>query len=225
MKSVVSDILPEYLLPGKYCDADHPHVVAFAQEVAGKETDPVEQAKRLYLAVRDDFPYSYYNIVLTEEAIKASSLLKKGKGYCVEKANLLGAAARALGIPARFGFADVINHLGAEKLRNILRSEIFAFHGYTELYLEGKWVKATPAFNKALCEFIGVRPLEFNGKEDSIFQEYDDGVRFMEYIHFHGTFSDIPLDLFIATLRKHYPHLFADTSSDMSMAPYFFRLH
>jgi hypothetical protein len=101
---------------------------------------------------------------------------------------------------------------------------VFVFHGYTELFLEGKWVKATPAFNKSLCEFIGVHPLEFNGREDSIFQEYDDGVHFMEYIHFHGTFSDIPLDYFIATLRKHYPHLFADTSQERGMENFFFRL-
>jgi hypothetical protein len=224
LKNFTPDIAPEYLLPGKYTDSDHPEVIAFAREVAGNETEPVKQAVLLFYAVRDGFPYTYYNIVLTENAIKASSLLKKGKGYCVEKANLLGAAARALGIPSRFGFADVINHLGAEKLKNILRSEVFAFHGYTELYLEGKWVKATPAFNKSLCEFIGVRPLDFNGRDDAIFQEYDDGVRFMEYIHFHGIFSDIPLELFIKTLRKHYPHLFADTSKEKEMEPYFFQI-
>jgi hypothetical protein len=215
----------EYLKPTKFVDSDNENVIAFAKEVVGAETNEIEQAKKLYLAVRDNFLYDYYHIELTETAMKASSILKKGRGYCVEKANLLGAAARSLGIPARFGFADVINHLGADKLRDILRTDVFAFHGYTELFLNGKWIKATPAFNKSLCDKIGVKPLEFNGIEDSVFQEYDDGIHFMEYIHFHGTFSDIPLDYFIATLRKHYPHLFADTSNEKGMESHFFKMN
>jgi transglutaminase-like putative cysteine protease len=218
------DKLKQYLLPGKFTDSDHPDIIALAQKIVGNETNDIEQAKLLYLYVRDTFPYDYYNIVLTEEAMKASSLLKKGRGYCVEKANLLGALARSIGIPARFGFADVINHLGAEKLRSILRTNIFAFHGYTELFLNGKWVKATPAFNKSLCQKLGVNALEFNGLEDSVFQEYEDGIHFMEYIHFHGTFDDIPLEYFIQTLRKHYPHLFADTAVERGMEAFFFRL-
>jgi transglutaminase-like putative cysteine protease len=216
--------MEQYLRPTTLVDSDNADVMAFAKEVVGNETDETEKAKKLYLAVRDRFPYDYYHIVLTEEAMKASSVLKKGRGYCVEKANLLGAAARAVGIPSRFGFADVINHIGAEKLRALLQTDVFAFHGYVELFLDGKWVKATPAFNKSLCEKLGVNALEFNGREDSVFQEYDDGIHFMEYIHFHGTFDDIPLDYFIETLRRHYPHLFADTSQERGMEEYFFKL-
>jgi transglutaminase-like putative cysteine protease len=223
LKNLITD-MEEYLKPTKFVDCDQESIISFAKDVVGDETDKIEQAKKLYLAVRDRFPYDYYHIVLTEEAMKASSILKKGRGYCVEKSNLLGAAARSLGIPARFGFADVINHIGADKLRDILRTDVFAFHGYTELFLNGKWVKATPAFNKSLCEKLGVKPLEFNGLEDSVFQEYDDGVHFMEYIHFHGTFDDIPLDYFIATLRKHYPHLFSDTSQEGEMEKHFFKM-
>jgi transglutaminase-like putative cysteine protease len=223
LKHYTEDIAA-YLLPGKYTDSDHQDVIDFAKKVVGNETDEIEMAKKLYLAVRDIFPYDYYNIVLTEDALKASSLLKKGKGYCVEKANLLGAAARAVGIPARFGFADVINHLGADKLRAILRTDKFVFHGYTELYLNNKWVKATPAFNKALCEKLGVHALEFNGLEDSVFQEYDDGIHFMEYVHFHGTFDDVPREYFIEVLRENYPHLFAETAQERGMEQFFFKL-
>jgi len=219
------DNLQQYLQPGKFTDSTHSDIIAFAKETIGNETNQIAQAKLLYLAVRDKFPYNYYNIILTEDAMKASSLLKKGSGYCVEKANLLGAAARSIGIPARFGFADVINHLGADKLREILRTDVFVFHGYTELFLEGKWVKATPAFNKSLCDKLGVNALEFNGLEDSVFQEYDDGIHFMEYTHFHGTFDDIPLEYFIETLRKHYPHLFADTANERGMEQFFFKLN
>lgn len=192
-------------------DSNNPDVIAFAHKAIGDSKDPVEQAVKLYYAVRDGFRYDPYDIDLSENGLKASTLLKTGKGYCVEKANLLAACARAAGIPSRFGFADVKNHIGSAKLQEALRSDVFAFHGYTELFLEGKWVKATPAFNKELCERLGVAPLEFNGREDSIFQENDgpEG-RFMEYLYDHGTFDDIPREYFIQVLYKHYPHLFPD---------------
>jgi len=206
--------LQQYLRPGKYMDSDNADVVAYAHKVVGDEKDPVQQAVKLYYAVRDDFPYNPYDVDLSETGLKASSLLKRGHGYCVEKANLLAASAKALGIPVRLGFADVRNHINSTKLMALLRSDILAFHGYTELFLDGKWVKATPAFNKTLCEKLQVKPLEFNGHEDSVFQENDgpEG-RFMDYVFDHGTFADVPREYFIETLRKHYPHLFNDAAT------------
>lgn len=197
----------ENLKPTQFIDSDNAEVQAFAEQAVGDATDPVEQAVRLYYAVRDGFKYDPYYVDLTEEGLKASTILKRGTGYCVEKANLMAAAARHLGIPSRFGFADVINHIGSTKLRESLKSDVFAFHGYVELYLDGKWVKATPAFNDALCTLMGVAPLEFNGREDSIFQEHETEGGYMEYLYDHGTFNDIPREYMISVLKKHYPHL------------------
>ncbi|MFX5622752.1 transglutaminase, partial [Acinetobacter baumannii] len=83
------------------------------------------------------------------------------------KAILLAACARHCRIPARIGLADVRNHLATPRLLEALRSEVVAMHGYTELYREGRWVKATPAFNRALCCAFDVAPLEFDGVADS----------------------------------------------------------
>ena len=136
-------------------------------------------------------------------------MLRRDYGYCVEKANLLGACARALGIPARLGFANVRNHIGTARLEKMLRTDVLVFHGYVELYLEEHWVKATPAFNAALCRRLGVAPLAFDGRHDSLFQQYDSsGGKFMEYLHDYGTFPDVPRELFIDELKKHYPHIF-----------------
>ncbi len=203
--------MDEYLRPGIFIDSDHPDVVAYAEKITMGIQENTLQAIRLYYAIRDGFKYFPYNIDLNPRALKASALLKKNRGYCIEKANLLAAATRALGIPARLGFAIVRNHIGTEKLEKILRTDKLVFHGYTELFLEGKWVKATPAFDAALCERMGVHPLEFDGKTDSIFQESDrSGGRFMEYIHDYGNFPDIPYSKMIEEFRKHYPHLFED---------------
>ena len=62
-------------------------------------------------------------------------------------------------------------------------TDLFVYHGYTDLCLDGKWVKATPAFNLALCTRFRVKPLEFDGRDDSIFHPFDeDDRRHMEYL-------------------------------------------
>lgn len=197
-----------YLASSLYMDFDNPAVAEFAAKHA-KGSNNTEIAINLYNAVRDGFWYDPYHVNMSHNALKASSMIERGSGYCVEKANFLAAVARASGIPARLGFAIVRNHIGTEKLQQILKSDLFVFHGYTELYLSGKWVKATPAFNKELCEKFKVTPLEFDGVNDSVFQEYDpNGNRHMEYLHDYGIYAEVPRQLMIDELKKHYPHLF-----------------
>jgi len=163
----------------------------------------------LYYAVRDQIRYNPYAFSLDPETLKASHALAAGESYCVPKALLLAACARHCGIPARIGLADVRNHLSTPRLIEMLRSEVFAMHGYTELFLGGKWVKATPAFNLALCRLFKVAPLEFDGHTDSVFHPFNaEGERYMEYLVDHGQFDDLPVELFFAHLRRCYPHLF-----------------
>lgn len=202
-----------YLLPTYFVDSDHPDIIDYANTVVGSVKDPIEQAVLLYNAVRDDFRYYPYNINLNHVELKASTLLNRSSksGYCTEKACLYNAVLRVVGIPSRFHFFDVRNHIGVDKFVELIKTDILAYHACSEAYLNGKWVKATPAFNKELCEKTGVAVLDFNGLEDSIFQQFSpDGADFMEYINDHGTCHDVPHDMFVATLRKHYPHFFVN---------------
>ncbi len=198
-----------YLQSAEFVDSDSEAVKLFTQKIIGNTEDHIERAVKLYYAVRDGFSYDPYHIDLSREALKASSLLKRNSGYCVEKACLLAASARVAGIPSRLGFARVRNHIATEKLEKILKTDVMVFHGYTEFFLNDKWLKATPAFNKSLCEKLNVTPLEFDGKGDSVFQSYNiEGNKFMEYLHDYGIFNDVPRDLFISELKIHYPHMF-----------------
>jgi len=184
-----------YLAPGTLIDSDHPKVKAFTAEVVGAETEPLKQALKLYYAVRDQITYDPYRLIMTAEGFAASTCLAAGYGFCVTKAGLLAAAARAVGIPARVGYADVKNHLATKRLRELMRTDLFIYHGYTELHLEGKWVKATPAFNLSLCQKFRVLPLDFDGRNDSVFHPFDaDGRKHMEYVADRGVFADIPFD-------------------------------
>lgn len=206
-----------YLHPGHFIDSDHPAVVEFAEGWRGATRDPRQQAIALYRAVRDQIRYNPYVFSRDPATLKASHALLAGESYCVPKAILLAACARHCGIPARIGLADVRNHLSTPRLLELLRSEVFAMHGYTELFLDGRWVKATPAFNEALCRVFKVAPLEFDGVHDSVFHPYNDkGERYMEYLVDHGQFADLPEQLFFGHLQRCYPHLFAVDAAFMS---------
>ena len=200
--------MQEYLRPTEFLDSDHASVREFAQRYAADDSTDTSRAIALYYGVRDGFQYDPFVLDLRRDSMKASALLTKTRGYCVEKAVLLAASARAIGIPSRLSFYIVRNHIATERLAKALERDYLVFHGAAEMYLDDRWVKATPAFNKRLCDYLGVDPIEFDGKTDAIFQEYDrTGKVFMEYLHDYGAFDDLPYQMFLDELDKHYPHL------------------
>lgn len=201
----------EYLSPGRFIDSDHPAVVEFAERHRGVSNDPRDQAISLYYAVREAVRYNPYTFSRDPQTLRGSYALAAGQSYCVPKATLLAGCARHCGIAARIGLADVRNHLSTPRLLELLKSDVFAMHGYTELFLDGRWVKATPAFNQQLCELFNVAALEFDGVNDSVFHPFNrDGAQLMEYLIDHGQFTDVPEAFFFEHLQKCYPHLFSE---------------
>ncbi len=196
----------QYLSPTAIIDSDHPSILEYAADsVRGAGDDPVEKAVKLYYAVRDVIWYDPYLPFYLPEHYRASNVLKRGRAFCIGKATLLCALGRACGIPSRVGFADVRNHLATKQLLDFLGSDIFTYHGFTEFYLNGIWLKATPAFNLQLCNKHKVIPLEFDGCSDSIFHPFNlEKKQFMEYIADHGTFADVPVEKIVAGWRKVY---------------------
>jgi transglutaminase-like putative cysteine protease len=194
-----------YLSPTPVIDSDHPSIQDYARAMVQEIEDPVEMAVRLYFAVRDGIRYDPYSPFYLPEHYRASYVLKRGRSFCVPKASLLCALGRACGIPSRVGLADVRNHLTTRQLIDFMGSDLFVCHGFAELYLEGKWVKATPAFNRELCERHHVPPLEFNGREDSLFQPYNlQNQRFMQYVAFRGVYADVPVGEIVAAWKEAY---------------------
>jgi len=196
----------KYLAPTAIIDSDNKIIIEYANDtVIDAGEDPIEKAVKLYYAVRDGIWYDPYYPFYLAEHYRASNVFKSGRGFCISKVSLLCALGRACNIPSRIGFATVRNHLATPKLIEFLGSDLFVYHGFTEFYLAGKWVKATPAFNVELCKKHNVIPLEFNGREDSIFQTYNMETKaFMEYLEFHGIYADIPVDVILAAWEKAY---------------------
>jgi transglutaminase-like putative cysteine protease len=198
--------MEKYLAPTAIIDSDHPVVRAYAADaLRGAEDGSAAKAVRLYYAVRDGIWYDPYLPFHKPEHYRASCVIAAGRAFCVGKAALLCALGRACGIPSRIGFADVRNHLTTRQLREYLGTDVFVFHGYTEFRIEGKWVKATPAFNSELCRRHRVKPLEFDGREDSLFHAYSEERRlFMEYVRGHGAFADVPVERLVAAWESAY---------------------
>ena len=210
-------IIQQAIKPGWFIDSDNPGIKQFAEQHSGDSSDARATAVALYNAIRDQVLYDPYSIQLEPETFRASETLKLGRGFCVAKAVLYAAVLRAAGIPSRVGFADVRNHLTTPQLRELMGTDVFYYHGYSEVWLDGRWLKATPAFNLSLCEKFGTLPLEFDGTEDSIFHPFDSaGQRHMEYINDHGPHLDLPYDEMMAVYLRQYPIMFQGNAEKLT---------
>jgi transglutaminase-like putative cysteine protease len=204
---------PEWLAATRFLDHGDPKIGALAARAVDGANSDVERAVRLFYAVRDGWRYDPFAIRLDPQHYVASYIHDAASAYCIPKAILLAAAARAVGIPAGIGLSDVVNHLTTEKLKARMGgSTLFVDHGYAVLHLDGRWVKAAPAFNIELCDRFHVRPTEFDGRDDAVFQEFDAlDRRHMEYVADHGFWSDVPYERIVADMQRVYPPaLFTD---------------
>jgi transglutaminase-like putative cysteine protease len=202
--------LPEFLVSTAFVDSDSSEVRAFvARSLDGApDMSATGKAIRLFEAVRDRIRYDPFDVGTTEDDYRASRIAGKASNYCVPKAVLLAAALRAVGIPAAVGFADVRNHLNSPKLAELMDTDLFIYHGYVALWLDGRMFKVTPAFNTELCERFGVRQLIFDGKSDALFHEFDtNSQRHMEYVNDRGWFADPPIGQLLQDFRTTYPKL------------------
>ena len=201
--------MDNYLKETYFLDFNHPRIDEFVKGIDSTLSSK-EIAIQLYFWVRDAFMYDPYHLDISKEGLVASNVLSKKRAWCVEKATLMASCARKFNIPSRLGYAIVTNHIGVERLTEYLKRKEIVFHGYVELYLDGKWVKCTPSFDKNICRLANVTPLDWDGEKDSMFQEFDKEKRFMEYLHFYGEFDDVPIELMNKEMKKYYPHLFKE---------------
>ena len=205
----------EYLQPGFCVNSDAEEIISLANSLTDASKSQRENAVSLYYFVRDSICYNPYTLGNSQEDWKATRTLETAESWCVPKAVLLAALCRAIGIPARLGYADVVNHLSTARLRESMKTDIFYYHGYCSVYLNERWVKSTPAFNLSLCEKFGLKPLEWDGNKDSLYHEFDEaGNRHMEYVLDRGEYADVPYDDIIAVFKQHYPDSFGADSPE-----------
>jgi transglutaminase-like putative cysteine protease len=192
----------------RFIESDHPEVLDFSRERVEGAESVVERAVALFYAVRDGIVYDAREFSLSPEGLRAGRTLERGRSWCVPKAVLLAACCRAVGIPARLGFADIRNRLAGERLRKLMGTDVFAWHGYTLIRIDGRWLKATPAFDVELCRRHDFKPVEFDGRDDAVYHPTDlNGTPHMEYLKYHGEYDDVPVEEISESLPKYYPAL------------------
>lgn len=210
--------LSTYLKPTYYIDYDSPLISKISKKIAASHPD--ETARATFNFVRDRIIYTPYSQFYLPEHYPASKTLERGDGFCVQKAVLLAALARANDIPARLVFADIRNYLVPQKLWEMMKTNLFAFHGYNELYIDGKWIKVTPTFDLDMCKRLNLRPVEFDGHNPAIFHKYDlNGRLHIEYVNDHGHFADLPYEKIMDGLRRAYTEDMIKRWKDSSLQP------
>jgi len=183
----------ESLQPTKFLDFDKSKVINKAHKIVENKNNPKDKAIALFYWVRDEIRYNQYGFYMIPANFKASVTIRRKNGFCVSKAILLSAMARAVKIPAKIHLADIINHKIPQKIIDWMKTDVFLFHGYSELYINGKWVKATPVFDRFTSQKGGYPLVEFDGERDALLASHDkDGNRFVEYINDRGTYADLP---------------------------------
>ncbi|WP_405734493.1 transglutaminase-like domain-containing protein [Streptomyces sp. NBC_00028] len=207
-----TDVTSSLTAPTEFLDYESDAVQTFIDAVIDdRSADRRENAVKLYYAVRDTVHYEVYGADLSREGLKASSTATARSGFCLHKSALFAAAVRALGIPSKLVYGDVRNHLASPRLIEHIGGDIF-FHGLTQIHLDGRWVKATPVFNKVLCKLYGMQPLEFDGRTDSLYHPHGSGAA-MEFLKDHGSFDDLPYEFVLASMRGAHPRFLDGTGT------------
>lgn len=199
----------DYLSPTYFFDYESDAVQDFIADFKSPSFSKKEIAQQLYLKVRDSYLYYPYSLSFSKENYIASEIVTRPKGHCIDKSIILIASLRALGIPARIHLAKVKNHIGVERLIEKFGSNELTPHGMVDAFINDKWLKLSPTFNTSLCTMLNVAPLDFDGENDSVLQEFnEEGNLFMEYLEDYGHFEDVPVEFMIKNAREHYPHIF-----------------
>lgn len=187
--------MEEYLKPTSIVDSDSPAIRNKAREITKGQKGAIEKTRSLFYFVRDNIKYNPYLPRYLPEHFRASNTLARREGFCIQKSALLIALSRAVGIPARFHFVVLRNHLIPEKMAELLVSDVIPDHAFAEFYLDEKWVGATPAFDLDMCQKYGIIPVEFDGKNDAKFHAHaQNGKLHIEYISDRGTYADVPVE-------------------------------
>ena len=204
--------MDEYLRCTETIDCDSGAIIERARSLTeGMQTDR-EKAVALYYFVRDEIRHNPYAPLHDRDRYRASATLEAGNGFCQLKSILLVALCRALGIPARLGFVDVRDHLLSDKFKEMIGGvNVFPHHGYAELFIQGRWIHVSPAYDLATCGKNRFVPVEFDGMNDARDSRFDeDGRPHMEHVEDHGPYADLPWE----DMQAHYKKWVAQLGLD-----------
>ena len=197
-----------YLQATPYIESEHPLIREKAGEITRGLDSNVDKAVKLFNYVRDECHYNMYATTGDIEAYRASAILAKGQGWCVQKAVLLAALCRAVGIPCGLLLVTIRNHKSPPEALELMQTNVFFPHMYNCIFLNGKWLKAAPTFDREICERTGVPVVNFDGLTDAILPGEDlQGKPYIEYLEDYGVYPDLPWEFILENSYRIYGDL------------------
>lgn len=161
-----------FSLPTACCDSENRTIATAVRNILkGCAEDEAEVAKRLFYWVRDNIQYT-----LGLQADSASTTLQKNKGSCSNKANLLAALLRSVGIPAGFHLMEVktklyFGPLAVNRVSKFVSDK--SLHAHNSIFLRGKWVSVDCSDDIRLSQSlrhltVPATPVWFDGVRDAL---------------------------------------------------------
>lgn len=141
-----------FLQETKYLDFTHREIKKIAYEITGSAKTDKEKADILFYWVKEKirFEFGYWGI-------KASEVLRRKRGMCTNKVNLLIAFLRSVRIPAGYGILRVeTKEFYRELMCPIFRKLVSptTVHIYAGIFLNGKWLRCDPSMDSELAKAL-----------------------------------------------------------------------
>jgi len=191
--------------PTDVIESEQPAIRDLAQRLTAGLDSPPDKARALFDYVRDEIVYNFAPLLATRSDWRASATLARGDGFCQQKALLLAALARAVGIPSQIGFQHLKDYKLLEtRYVSVLPDGVIPFHGLNALYLNGRWIWADATLDAGLSERRGYRLVEFRADEDMLLPATDlAGRPHFDFLAEFGPYPDLPVALSDAFASLH----------------------
>lgn len=125
-------------------NTDDPELKKLAKEATGGEKDPYKLADKLRQFVTEYVASKNLNIGFAT----ASEVARNKEGDCSEHGVLLAALARINGLPSR-----VVVGLAYVPIFG-KQDDIFGYHMWTQVYIDGRWLDIDAALRETVCSPI-----------------------------------------------------------------------
>lgn len=196
--------LEPFLEETKYCDVSHPDIEELALRLIDGIDDPVARARVIFEWVRDEVRY----VIPHNWSQTASETMAMRMGSCTNKANLLVALARAVGIPGAY---EVLRVRGKHYLGPVwipmlqdICDEV-SCHVRAALFVDGRWIKCDPTNDSNLSESIThLNP----PSEQAVFDGVNDALSFIAPENVLGSLGLMPNGDPILGKRTEKPPIF-----------------
>lgn len=170
---MISENNHQYLEPDFYMDFDRPEIAEKVAEITAGALNRTKAGIALFNFVRDRIVYNFAPDLEDASEMKASETLKRGNGFCTQKAILLAAVMRSIGIPSGIVFQDLRDYKLTHAYVNYLGSDILKMHGLTKIYVPDHWIRIDATLDAELVERNGYRLTQFDGEHEALFPATD----------------------------------------------------